>query len=88
MVPITFSCQGAGQKESSEPLQLCISCTSQGAQVYTAVHQLTVVLQAYSEAFKKQGSFSFCTAIPTMTMPLTHLLLLVFRANGVLGIGT
>lgn len=55
-----------------------------------AVHQFTVVLPKLIRRHSKNQGVSafvhFCTASPTM--PLTHLMLLVLRANGVLGIGT
>jgi hypothetical protein len=57
---------------------------------HAAVHQLTVVLpKLIRRHSKNKGVSAFVLlfhAIPTM--PLTHLMLLVLRANGVLGIAT
>ena len=64
---ITF-CQGAGQKESSEPLQLCISCTRPGAQ--------DGPIFCYS---KNQGGSAF---YPTMPLRFLHCLFGMVRTIG------
>eukprot|EP00747_Dinoflagellata_sp_TGD_P190604 gnl/TRDRNA2_/TRDRNA2_52631_c0_seq1.p1 gnl/TRDRNA2_/TRDRNA2_52631_c0~~gnl/TRDRNA2_/TRDRNA2_52631_c0_seq1.p1 ORF type:complete len:208 (-),score=47.86 gnl/TRDRNA2_/TRDRNA2_52631_c0_seq1:225-848(-) len=62
--------EGAGQKESSEPLQLCISCTSQDGYRIAVRHAEELIKRTYEEY--KQFCCDNGKAIPDLQINLTE----------------